>query len=226
MTLWIAWSLLVSALIAIAALAVERSAAFYGAPRRHIWIFALATAAVGPVAIALRRAPVVEPLPPSAVPVAMPPAVASTSSEGYTLVVGVVTPPAPASWNAASVVRRIDPWVAPLWLFASLVYLALLARAVFTLRAQRARWIETDSEVGRVFVARDVGPAVVGVLRPRIVLPRWAFEADDRARALLLRHEYEHTCVRVIRECCSPSPSCGRCFRGTSRSGSWRAVFG
>lgn len=191
MTLWIAWSLLVSALIAIAAFAIERSAAFYGAPRRHIWILALTAAAVVPLAIALRRAPVIEPLPPSA-PVATSPAVSSSSTDGYTFVVGIETPPVPASWNVASAIRRIDPWVAPLWLFASLVYLASLARAVITLRAQRANWIETDSEVGRVFVARDAGPAVVGVLRPRIVIPRWALEADHRARALLLRHEYEH----------------------------------
>jgi TonB family protein len=191
MTLWIAWSLLVSALIAIAALAIERSAAFYGAPRRHIWILALTAAAVVPLAIALRRAPVIEPLP-SGAPVATSPAVFSSSTDGYTFVVGIETPPLPASWNVASAIRRIDPWVAPLWLFASLVYLTLLSRAVITLRAQRANWIETDSEVGRVFVARDAGPAVVGVLRPRIVIPRWALEADNRARALLLRHEYEH----------------------------------
>jgi TonB family protein len=192
MTLWIAWSLLVSALIAIAAVAIERSAAYYGVPRRQVWILALIVAAIVPLVIALRRAPLIEPLPPGSVPVATSPVVSSTSSDDYTFVVGIVTPPVPASWNVGSIIGRVDPWIAPLWLLASLVNLALLVRAVVTLRAQRASWIETDSEVGRVFVARDAGPAVVGVLRPRIVIPRWAFEADDRARALLLRHEHEH----------------------------------
>ncbi|HEY0930504.1 MAG TPA: M56 family metallopeptidase [Gemmatimonas sp.] len=45
-------------------------------------------------------------------------------------------------------------------------------------------------------VTRDLGPAVIGVLRPRMVLPSWFFELDGGLRAMILSHEVEHVRAR------------------------------
>src|SRR5262249_45489461 len=55
MTLWIAWSMLVSALIAVAAFAAERVVAYLEAPRRFVWIAAIVAAVVVPLAMMVRR---------------------------------------------------------------------------------------------------------------------------------------------------------------------------
>src|SRR5690606_16709456 len=38
----------------------------------------------------------------------------------------------------------------------------------------------------------DEGPALVGFVRPAILLPRWAMELPAAERELILRHEEEH----------------------------------
>jgi hypothetical protein len=43
-----------------------------------------------------------------------------------------------------------------------------------------------------VLLAPDTGPAVVGLLRGRIVLPAWAREADPRVLETMVAHEREH----------------------------------
>jgi hypothetical protein len=43
-----------------------------------------------------------------------------------------------------------------------------------------------------VLVSPETGPAVVGLVRGRIVLPAWAVAGDAQARALVLEHEREH----------------------------------
>jgi len=60
------------------------------------------------------------------------------------------------------------------------------------LRRRRRAWAAAEVDGIPVLVSPDVGPAVVGLLRSRIVLPRWAVDADERARALVLEHEQEH----------------------------------
>ena len=47
-----------------------------------------------------------------------------------------------------------------------------------------------------MLVSPAVGPAVVGALAPRVVIPQWALSLDAPARALMLRHEREHIRAR------------------------------
>src|SRR5690606_31668249 len=43
-----------------------------------------------------------------------------------------------------------------------------------------------------VLVSERLGPAIFGLLRPRIVVPGWLLEAPHEQQALVLRHEREH----------------------------------
>lgn len=57
----------------------------------------------------------------------------------------------------------------------------------------RRRFWERGTLLGRpVLWARNAGPAVVGLVRPRMVFPAWVRTMEPRRQALILAHEEEH----------------------------------
>ena len=71
--------------------------------------------------------------------------------------------------------------------------LGVLLALGMTLTWFRSRqWVSGDVDGVSVLVSQDVGPAVVGFVRGRIVLPVWALEAEPLERSMMLRHEQEH----------------------------------
>jgi beta-lactamase regulating signal transducer with metallopeptidase domain len=122
-------------------------------------------------------------------------AVVSAASDAAALRVGdaaVVAGQPSRFWNWQPLVPDADRWIGLAWLSASIVWFALLSHAVARLRRRRNSWREVETDAGRVLVSNDDGPAVVGFVRPRIVIPRWALVVDRETRALLLLHEREH----------------------------------
>jgi TonB family protein len=184
MTLWIAWSMLITAVVAVGAAAADRVATFFGLARRFVWLGAIAAATVAPVVLASR--PIASGLAPSAVATGSPSV--SLGSDGASRASASTR----ARMDASTVARHVDPWAARAWLVASLICFGVLLHAVMRLRQHRREWEDVATDGHRVLVARDAGPAVVGVLRPRIVVPRWALDADRATWDLMLRHETEH----------------------------------
>jgi beta-lactamase regulating signal transducer with metallopeptidase domain len=84
-------------------------------------------------------------------------------------------------------------WVWPLG-SAGVLLAYVLGRAVLARR--RRTWRETLIQSERVLVAAEDGPAIVGVLRPRIVVPEWALALEPGAVRLMLSHEREHLRAR------------------------------
>jgi hypothetical protein len=60
------------------------------------------------------------------------------------------------------------------------------------LRRHQQGWRSAVVSGERVLLSADVGPAVVGALRPRIVLPAWVLELDESVQRLIVLHEREH----------------------------------
>jgi hypothetical protein len=56
----------------------------------------------------------------------------------------------------------------------------------------RRRWTRGVVDQVPVWLSADVGPAIVGLIEPIIVLPRWAEALAPDERALMLAHEREH----------------------------------
>lgn len=189
MTLWIAWSALVSSLIAIAALAAERSAAAYGLARRVVWITAIVVSTFGSIMVASRTRKS-----------SLGPPTFSASSRapiaGFDASSGTRGSSAASRIERAfamdSVSERVDRFVGFTWAAMSVACVVVLLASVSRVHRRRRSWIETTTEIGPVFVARDEGPAVVGVLAPRVIMPAWALERDPETRRLMLRHELEH----------------------------------
>jgi TonB family protein len=100
---------------------------------------------------------------------------------------------------APRLVALLEPFDRPLgaaWLALSALTLALVARGVLGLARARRSWRRHDLDGTPVLLADDVGPAVVGLRRPAIVLPEWALTLDAPLRAMVVRHEAEHVRAR------------------------------
>src|SRR5207248_1949819 len=78
------------------------------------------------------------------------------------------------------------------WIMGSAFLLLLFAVALVRLSFRRRRWREATLNGMSVLIAPDVGPAVIGAARPRVVIPSWSLSLDDQSRSLMLRHEAEH----------------------------------
>jgi hypothetical protein len=91
---------------------------------------------------------------------------------------------------------RLTSFAVVLWVAASLCALVMLAFVHLRLRRSRRQWAEAELFGTRVSIAPDVGPAVVGVVRPRIVVPRWLLGRSSDEQQLVLAHEREHLGAR------------------------------
>lgn len=121
------------------------------------------------------------PLPHIATPAASPLAISTWSS--------LVPPRSIAMPNGLAM---LDAPLLVMWIVASLVWAAILSGSAVRLRRQRATWREDMVDGAPVYISHDVGPALFGVFRYSVVVPRWVIELGAEQRTLVLAHEREH----------------------------------
>jgi beta-lactamase regulating signal transducer with metallopeptidase domain len=99
-----------------------------------------------------------------------------------------------ASANAAV----FDRPLLVLWFSCSLVLaLWLIAVTIATTHASGASRLGSPMPgANDIVITRDVGPAAIGALRTRILLPQWVLDLEPSLRALVLQHEREHLLAR------------------------------
>jgi len=93
----------------------------------------------------------------------------------------------PGTWGALA---GLAP--ALFWITASVAMGILLARGHSTLLRERTRWQEARVLGRDVYLSPNRGPAIAGVLRPWIILPRWVLALDEQELGMVLLHEEEH----------------------------------
>jgi biopolymer transport protein ExbD len=98
-----------------------------------------------------------------------------------------ITPYANVDWDTA---------LGLAWAASTLLMLVVYLAAWLRLTLIAKRWPHLESDAGPVAVSDDVGPAVFGILDPRVVLPRWLIEAPASARHVVMAHEREHIAAR------------------------------
>jgi TonB family protein len=173
---WMLAAIAFSTLMAVAAWALEHACRATRRPVRGPWVVALAVAALWPL-----LAPLV--LTARQIPTDMnaPMAVARSS----TAIVAIAS-------TSASWLETLDPLLLSVWGIISAALLLQMAIALRTLQRiqQRATAATIDGEA--VLIDRELGPAVVGLRHPRIVVPEWLADLDAPLRTLVLTHEREH----------------------------------
>jgi TonB family protein len=180
LVLWMGYTVLLGAVVVGAAALLER-----GVPSRRRWLWAGAQLMV--VALPLVR-PVLRRL--------------GGGSGSLDVVFGPVAPVvrgALPDLGALGAAVAASPTLADLrgpvvgiWIGASLVLLVLVLGGMLRTRRLRRTWRAHVIDGSEVLVSDDLGPAVVGVRRPAIVLPTWVLELAPAERSLILAHEDEH----------------------------------
>jgi len=165
--------------------AVERGLHLVGRPTRWAWIIALAGSYAIPVAAWLRP----EAFATFAVPV--PAAVESSGRPSLSTTLTTSTIVHQPSRRPFSLTDLDTPlrWG---WGLASIALVLVLGVATTRLVSMQHRWRRAAVDGRHVLVSPNVGPAVVGVWSPRVVLPEWALQLPERERELMLVHEEQH----------------------------------
>ena len=180
---------------ALGAGAAEGALRLWRRPARGAWVAALAVTALLPLAAVL--------VAPRAAMLARALVAAAPTAQGrsgpipvHELPAVVVLATGAAGVDLLTVAREaltaLERPLTLLWLATSALALLVLWRGVRALQRAARAWTPEVVDGVAVAVAPDLGPAVLGVRRPRIVLPAWALALERPLRALVLRHEQEH----------------------------------
>lgn len=215
---WLIYSLAVATLLYLGARALELAAQAFKIPTRFIWVAAMGAAVALSTRQLVRVANGLDVATPSlerriarrvraAAPVAIVERKLDSAAAQRPIPLAMRTMLANSIYNLArtrGAIHRVD--VAPFdkWNKTLLVgwFVAAAAFAGFAFVAfGRLRAMEEDLEHRvidgvAVAVSNDVGPALIGVARPRIVLPRWTLDLPTTERRIILAHEHEHAVAR------------------------------
>ena len=193
---WMIAAVLVSALVAVAALSIERVLMLRrGAPLRWTWVAALALA----IGLSARLL-----LPPGVAPNPLPAEPTARIDRSTSAV--VARPPLPAltsasssAWARLRIESLVPHWSDEIermirvgWGMLSASLLLLVVGSYARLTHDRRSWRATFLHAERVLISDGFGPALVGVLRPVIVVPPWVLTLDASAQRTVLAHEDEH----------------------------------
>jgi beta-lactamase regulating signal transducer with metallopeptidase domain len=90
----------------------------------------------------------------------------------------------------------VDGPLTLLWLLGSVSLLAAALWAGRRLHRARRRWDKGLLGSQEVLVSEGLGPAVLGLIRPVIVVPPWVLELSHEKQEMILLHEKEHQDAR------------------------------
>jgi beta-lactamase regulating signal transducer with metallopeptidase domain len=185
MLIWMIYVIAVSLLLGCAALAAERAARLKKASTRWYWLAAILASMLIPTVIA-------------SVSVQLPDIVGAATAEKIVVLRDATSIPlTPITWLVAgngplADSPSLDSLVKNAWLLVSTgMLLVLLVNGVQLYRRKRI-WRRGEMTGAKVYVAPDVGPAVVGFLHPSIVVPAWLVESPQRTQASVMAHERAH----------------------------------
>jgi beta-lactamase regulating signal transducer with metallopeptidase domain len=189
---WMAYATLVAAFVCLAAMTAERALRLSRRPARWAWVGAMSLACLVPLA-AIRRAPVA-PTPRAAATSGA--VLHSTAGELSSSVVVIPQISSPITVARGSAISEFDRPLRRAWLAASLVWCVVLVASGVRVTQRRRHWRASVVDGVPVLISRDVGPAVVGIVRSQIVIPAWVSTLAPEQRALVLAHEREHARAR------------------------------
>src|SRR3989440_883918 len=187
---WMLYCVAIAVLFVVVGEALERALHLAGRATRWAWVVALAGSYLVPAAAWLR---------PNAF--GARPAPRPRPAGGGLQATAGPSDPHPAGGALPTSLRSfslgdLDGALTWGWGLSSAVLLLSLGAAALRLAALRRGWRNATVDGRAVLVSDNVGPAVAGLWRPRVVLPGWALLLGDHERRLMLAHEDEHIRAR------------------------------
>jgi beta-lactamase regulating signal transducer with metallopeptidase domain len=194
------YGLKVALLIGVAALVLERVAAWRGLARRSLWagamVLSLALPALAVLTPKQAMAPpafVTDPSPSSA---AAPNAVLRVfraPDAAASVAIKSLPPQHHSTWPTRA---SVEPVLRTVWLAASAGLVTFYALLWLRLRAAARGWRRERINDQEVWVTEALGPAVYGFVKPIILMPRWTLDGPSSTRAVVLAHEQQHIAAR------------------------------
>jgi len=184
---WMLYSIVVSLLMGLAALALERSAQIRQRPARWLW----GTCMVASLAILFIPSKVSVQTPETthadratSSEILAPPQTTAIETPRFTLpIIGIDQPP------LSNGVSTLLDWT---WRMTSMALTLVIVASGAHLSWRRRRWDRGHMAGTAVYISEDSGPAVVGFLRPHIVVPRWLTKLSPGEQELVIAHERSH----------------------------------
>jgi bla regulator protein blaR1 len=185
MLTWMIYALSVSAVLSVAALIAEHSARQRRSPSRGFWLLAIVASLVIP---AIMTSVSIE------IPADLKPSVPRNVIALHEI---TSTNLSPAVWvenhdSGSSTFQRIQFHAKDVWYGASILMILVLLVSATHLQWRKRQWTTASVCGVSVYLSTDVGPAVVGLLRPRIVLPVWLLDSPREQQAAVMAHENSH----------------------------------
>ena len=182
---WMVYGLAITLVICVAAWAAELALYLARRPTRWAWGAAVLLAFLLPVAALLR--------PQQFASIRVPLAAATSSAHGNSTAAGRVIAVAAAPHSTQRLTwADLDGPLGWGWGAASAALLLALVGGAARLARLRRQWQPMKFHGRDVLVAEDIGPAVVGLWPPEVVIPAWALALTDDQKRLMLSHEAEH----------------------------------
>lgn len=196
---WMLYALLVSMLLAAAAWMLEEVFRLRGLAVRFLWLGALlGTVAITAAAPLRSRPPVVLQATQSsdvAIPRERP--AAEGLAEGAAASLRALQVELDRGMDSAAALGgRAGTGLALGWIALSSLMLAVTGATLLRSRRARRGWPVAELSGERVRVAPGVGPAVLGIRRPEVVVPAWLLGASPQEQRLVVIHEREHVRAR------------------------------
>lgn len=194
MMLWIARSLVLTMLIAVAAYCIETALRGHSARTRWVWAIALLLSTLLPLATIVPREVWPAQLHSPSVLSALHRSVAEDASVAAVLPVDdleFVRTEIPA--GSASKSR---PYLLWLWLAGSAFCVLRYLHGWMRLQRARRRWQPARLADDVILISDGLGPAVIGLFRTRLVVPQWVLTAPAERQRMILQHEREHVRAR------------------------------
>src|SRR3954471_13447370 len=189
MLAWMLYVIMVTLLLSIGAYVAERAARLRRARTRWIWITAIVASLALPTLV-------------SSVSIQLPNVMAAPVAQKVVALRDATTQVlSPVMWVSGSAAephgwRNFDSLLTTLWRAASAAMLVGLLVSGAVLFARKRHWQQAKVSGAQVYLTEGVGPAVVGLLRPRIVVPAWVTMALPRMQSAVIAHEQSHLDAR------------------------------
>lgn len=191
MIAWMMYVVLVTLTLSVAALAAERAAKVRRSATRWVWIASLFGSLALPMVIATASIRLPDALTPGSKSTPAPIALRDVTS--------IPIPPVLLDFGGAQEYEtsaRTDTVMRDIWIAASVLMSLILALSSMLLHRRKHGWSEQRMCGERILVAPDAGPAVVGLVRSRIVVPAWLLQASDEQQQCTIAHERAHLHAR------------------------------
>jgi bla regulator protein blaR1 len=186
--LWMLYVIVVSIFLSAAALAAEHAERVRRGSTRWVWALGIVASLLVPASIASVSIQLPQ------IPNFVTPAVSQRIVALRQMTVKELSPSTFLGAGARQFAARpsLDILLKRAWFAASVAMLLALLFSAAYLFYRKRRWERGTLAGAPVYITEHAGPAVVGIFRPRIVIPRWVQESSPEVQRHVIAHEQAH----------------------------------